>query len=138
MAHVLEYDIPFALHSAMPMAPAQPIRMVWAAVNRLTPEGRIMGLDHRLPREAALRGVTLGAARALRQEDEVGSIAVGKRANLTILEASPLDVPPTWIKDIPIWGTMLDGRLQPAPAAIDAAPAMPASAAGDDDSPGSQ
>lgn len=121
LAAVLEHDVPLSFGSDMPMAPAQPLLLVWAAVNRLTAEGRIPGPGHQLPRTAALRAVTLGAAHALRQEDSIGSIAVGKRANLTILEASPLDVPATWIKDIPVWGTMLDGRVQPVPSGPDAA-----------------
>jgi hypothetical protein len=116
MAEVLKHGMPFSFRSAMPMAPARPLLLVYAAVNRLTAEGRIMGPEHKVPREAALRAVTLGAAHAIRQEDEVGSIVVGKRADLTILEANPLDVPPTWIKDIPVWGTMLEGRVQPLPA----------------------
>jgi hypothetical protein len=112
----------------MPLAPAKPLRLVYAAVNRLTGEGRIMGEAHKIPRDAALRAVTLGAAYSLQQEGQIGSIAVGKRANLSILEANPLDVPPTWIKDIPVWGTMLEGRIQPAPPAPEA-PTPPRSAA---------
>jgi len=121
LATVLEHAVPLSFGSDMPMAPAQPLLLVWAAVNRLTAEGRIPGPAHQLPRAAALRAVTLGAAHALRQEDSIGSIAVGKRANLTILAASPLDVPATWIKDIPVWGTMLDGRVQPVPPGPNAA-----------------
>jgi hypothetical protein len=116
MKEVLEQDLDFSFHSGMPMAPPKPLLLVWAAVNRLTAEGQIMGPEHQVPREAALRAVTLGAAYAIRQEQDVGSIEVGKRANLTVLEANPLDVPATWIKDIPVWGTMLEGRVQLAPA----------------------
>lgn len=128
MAEVLKHGMPFSFRSSMPMAPAKPLLLVYAAVNRLTAEGRIMGPEHKVPREAALRAVTLGAAHAIRQEDVVGSIEVSKRADLTILEANPLDVPPTWIKDIPVWGTMLEGRVQPVPAAPparSAGPSMP-------------
>jgi hypothetical protein len=42
---------------------------------------------------------------------------VGKDANLTVLEKSPYEVEPKAVKDIVVWGTMLEGRLQPAPAA---------------------
>ncbi len=138
MANVLEHDLPFAFHSGMPMAPAKPLQLIYAAVNRLTGEGRIMGAVHQVPREAALAAVTLGAAHALRQEDSIGSIEVGKRANLTILEANPLEVPPTWIKDIPVWGTMLDGRLQPAPPATEQPTPAPRRAASADGAGGSE
>jgi hypothetical protein len=34
-------------------------------------------------------------------------------ANLTILEADPLAVDPKTLKDIPIWGTVYEGRVFP-------------------------
>lgn len=126
MAEVLKHDLPFSFGSGMPMGPAKPLQLMYAAVNRLTGEGRIMGETHKVPREAALRAVTLGAAHSIQQEESIGSIEVGKRANLTILEANPLDVPSTWIKDIPVWGTMLEGRVQPAPPPSEEAAAAPA------------
>ena len=50
-------------------------------------------------------------------EHRVGSIEVGKDANVTVLEQSPYGVAPEKVKDIQVWGTMLEGRVQPAPAA---------------------
>jgi predicted amidohydrolase YtcJ len=46
-------------------------------------------------------------------EHEVGSIRAGKKADFTVLEADPFDVPPLELKDIPIWGTVFEGV--PAP-----------------------
>ena len=46
---------------------------------------------------------------------EVGSITPGKRANFTILEADPFEVDPMTIKDIGVWGTVFEGRVQPIP-----------------------
>lgn len=40
---------------------------------------------------AALRTATFDAARALRWQDQIGSVTVGKLADLLILDASPLD-----------------------------------------------
>ena len=98
----------------MPMAPAKPLQLVWAGVNRTTFEGPVTGPEHRVSVDAALKAITLDAAYSIRMEDKVGSIAVGKDANLTVLEQSPYDVPPAQLKDIPVWGTMLEGRVQPA------------------------
>ncbi len=106
-----------SLHSDMPMAPAKPLQLVWSAVNRVTAEGKVSGPDQRLDLETALRAVTIDAAYSIRLEDEVGSIVPGKLANFTVLEASPFDVEPTSIKDIKVWGTVLEGRVQQAPAA---------------------
>ncbi len=104
-----------SLHSDMPMAPARPLQLVWSAVNRVTAEGKVSGPDQRLDLETALRGVTIDAAFSIRLEDEVGSIVPGKLANFTVLEANPFDVEPTSIKDIKVWGTVLEGRVQQAP-----------------------
>ena len=45
-----------------------------------------------LPREAALRGVTLTAAEVLGLQDEMGSIDVGKRADLIVTTGDPLQI----------------------------------------------
>lgn len=110
---VLDHQGSLSFHSDMPMAPAKPLQLVWAAVNRLTFEGNVAGPEHKVPLEAALKAVTIDAAYSIQLEKRVGSIEVGKDANLTILEASPYDVDPAAIKDIGVWGTMLEGRLQP-------------------------
>lgn len=104
---------PISFHSDMPMAPGQPLFLVWAAVNRTTPSGRVAGPEHRLPVFDALRAVTIDAARSLRMETEIGSIAPGKFANFTILDADPFEVAPEAIKDIKIWGTVHEGRVFP-------------------------
>jgi hypothetical protein len=106
-----------SFHSDMPMAPAKPLQLVWAAVNRLTAEGDVAGPEHRVTLDQALEAITIDAAYSIQQEDEVGSIEVGKRANLTILEKSPYDVTAAELKGIRVWGTVLEGRVQPAPAA---------------------
>ena len=111
--YVLDHQGSLSFHSDMPMAPAKPLQLVWAAVNRLTFEGNVAGPEHKVPLDAALKAVTIDAAYAIQLEKRVGSIEVGKDANLTILETSPYDIDPTAIKDIGIWGTMLEGRLQP-------------------------
>ncbi|WP_315765448.1 MULTISPECIES: amidohydrolase [unclassified Bradyrhizobium] len=105
--------ISYSLHSDMPMAPGQPLFLMHCAVNRTTVSGRVAGPDQRISRLSALKAVTLEAAYALRLENEVGSIVPGKLANFTILGESPLTVDPAKIKDIPVWGTVQEGRVLP-------------------------
>jgi len=118
-----------SLHSDMPMAPAKPMQLVWAAVNRTTAEGPVAGAPHRVSVETALRAITLDAAYSIQMETRVGSIEAGKDANLTVLERSPYDVPAAALKDVKVWGTMLEGRLQPVgrpiPKTAQAAPDGP-------------
>ena len=43
----------------------------------------------------------------------VACLHVGKFADFTVLEQDPFTVAPMKIRDIPVWGTVLGGRLQP-------------------------
>lgn len=104
-----------SFHSDMPMAPAKPMQLVWAAVTRATAEGPVAGPQHKVPLDIALKAVTIDAAYSIQLEKRVGSIEVGKDANLSILEQSPYAVAPEKLKDIAVWGTMLEGRVQPVP-----------------------
>jgi predicted amidohydrolase YtcJ len=102
-----------SFHSDMPMAPAKPMQLVWAAVTRATAEGPVAGPQHKVSLDVALKAVTIDAAYSIQQEKKVGSIEVGKDANLSILDQSPYAVAPETLKDIQVWGTMLEGRVQP-------------------------
>jgi hypothetical protein len=106
--------IRWSLHSDMPMAPADPLFLMWCAVNRLTASGRVAAPEQRVTVEEALRGVTIEAAYSLKLEDEVGTISPGKRANLTILSENPLAADPAKLRDISVWGTVMEGRVLPA------------------------
>lgn len=127
LGDVVRNGIPFSLHSDMPMAPAKPLTLVQAAVTRQTVEGPVAGPQHRVSVEQAMRGITIEAAYSIRQEQKLGTISPGKDANLTILDESPWAVSPTKIASIPVWGTMLEGRLQPVERkVVSAAVAVPA------------
>jgi predicted amidohydrolase YtcJ len=110
---VLKHGGSLSFHSDMPMAPAKPLQLIWAAVNRFTYEGNVAGPKHKVPLEIALKAMTIDAAYSIQLESKVGSIEVGKDANLTILNEDPYGVPPEKLKEITVWGTMLEGRLQP-------------------------
>ena len=46
-------------------------------------------------------------------ENEIGSIRAGEIADFTVLGSDPYRVSKDKIKDIPVWGPVLEGRLQP-------------------------
>ena len=112
-ASVLKHHIPLSFHSDLPMAGSDPLFLAWCAVNRVTPSGRVAAPEQRISIEDALRGVTIEAAYSWQKENELGSIAPGKIANFTVLEQDPLAVEPIKLKDVPIWGTVFEGRLFP-------------------------
>jgi hypothetical protein len=105
--------VSYSLHSDMPMAPGQPLFLMHCAVNRTTVSGRVAAPDQRATRLGALKGVTLSAAHSLRMENDMGSIVPGKLANFSILEDNPLTVDAAKIKDIPVWGTVFEGKVLP-------------------------
>ncbi len=105
--------ISYSLHSDMPMAPGQPLFLMHCAVNRTTVSGRVAAPDQRASRLGALKGVSLNAAHALRLDHDMGSIVPGKLANFSILEDNPLTVDAAKIKDIPVWGTVFEGKVLP-------------------------
>jgi predicted amidohydrolase YtcJ len=107
---VRKHQIPLSFHSDLPMAPAAPLYLAWTAVNRETPSGRVISPEQRISVEDALRAVTIEAAYSWRKENELGSIAPGKIANFTVLEQDPLAIDPMKLKDIPIWGTVFEGK----------------------------
>jgi predicted amidohydrolase YtcJ len=108
-----------SFHSDFPMAPARPLTLVWVAVQRVASDGRVWGPEQRITLDRALRAVTIEAAWSLGLEDEIGTIAPGKRADFTVLERDPYAVAPGTLKDIPVWGPVFGGRprpLDPPPA----------------------
>jgi predicted amidohydrolase YtcJ len=113
MADVEKAGISYSFHSDMPMAPGQPLLLMWSGVNRVTNDGNVRGPQQRVSRLGALKAVTLNAAYSLRLDDEVGSIEPGKLANFTILAQNPVTSDPMNIKDIKVWGTVHEGRVLP-------------------------
>ena len=57
--------------------------------------------------------ITIDAAYQLGRDGEIGSIEVGKKADFTVLEEDPFEVPVESLKDIPLWGTVFEGKLFP-------------------------
>jgi len=106
--------VPFAIHSDAPITPIGPLFTAWCAVNRRTAAGRVLGAGERIPVEAALSAITLGAAYTLRMDGLVGSIEIGKFADFCVLEDDPLAVAPEALNDVRVWGTVLGGQIFPA------------------------
>ena len=106
--------VPFTIHSDAPVTPLDPLFTAWCAVNRQTASGRILGPNERINVEDALRAITLGAAFTLRLDHLVGSIEPGKYADFAVLDDDPTTVPVEALKDVSVWGTVIDGIARPA------------------------
>jgi hypothetical protein len=100
-ADLLDAGVPLAFGSDC--MPLDPLFGIHCAVN--APEER-----QRLPVTEALRAYTRGGAYAGFEEDRLGTIEVGKKADLVALEESPWDHPEA-IGDLDVSLTVLDGRI---------------------------
>ncbi len=61
--------------------------------------------------EQAIKGVTIFPAWQMRMEDKIGTLGVGKYADLVILEKTLFDVAPRDIADVKVMGTMMGGNF---------------------------
>ncbi|WP_326543977.1 amidohydrolase [Pseudorhodoferax sp.] len=107
----LAAGVPLAIHSDAPITPLAPLFTAWCAVNRHTASGRVLGERQRIGVDEALQAITLGAARSLKLDAEIGSIEVGKRADFCVLHDDPAASAPEALKDVRVWGTVLGGRV---------------------------
>jgi predicted amidohydrolase YtcJ len=105
----LERGIRFTLHADTPVSPMEPLRMVWAAVNRRTTSGVVLGPAERIAPMQALRAVTIDAAYQHFTEHDTGSLEPGKLADLVIVDRSPL-ADPEHIDQIRVLETIVGGR----------------------------
>ncbi|MGH0038314.1 MAG: amidohydrolase [Myxococcota bacterium] len=101
----------FTLHCDAPVVPHEPLRLVWAAVNRRTAGGDLLGPEQRIDAWRALQAVTIDAARQHFQDSLSGSLAPGKWADLVILDRSPLD-DPAHIDEIRVLETIVAGETR--------------------------
>jgi len=107
--------VPLTLHSDAPMAPLSPLTLVWAASERETISGAKGLATERLSRASALEAVTSGAARVIGRENEIGSIRAGKRADFVVLDADPMTVAGSELRDIKVLATVFAGAAYPTP-----------------------
>jgi predicted amidohydrolase YtcJ len=98
-----------SLHNDPPVTPEEPLRNISVAATRIAPSGRVLGPEERLTVEQAIRAQTIDAAWQLFADDVVGSLEVGKYADLVVLSADPRAVPAEDIGDLVVRATYLAG-----------------------------
>jgi predicted amidohydrolase YtcJ len=81
-----------SLHNDPPVTPEEPLRNISVAATRIAPSGR-----------------ALGPAYQLFSDVVIGSLEVGKYADMVVLSADPRAVPPEQIADLEVQRTYLAG-----------------------------
>ncbi len=105
----VERGMHFTIHCDSPVVPMEPLRLVWAAVNRRSASGASIGPEQRITPMQALRAVTIEAAYQHFEDDVKGSLEPGKLADLVILSRSPLEDPER-IDTIDVLETIVGGE----------------------------
>ena len=62
-------------------------------------------------RVAALKGITIWAAKSVFEEKNIGSIEIGKKANFTVLSTNLLEDEPEKIKNSAVISTIVNGKI---------------------------
>ncbi|WP_431247914.1 amidohydrolase family protein [Leifsonia xyli] len=78
---------------------------------RTVPRRRQTPASARLPIDLLLKGYTIDAARQLRIDDKVGSLEVGKLANLVVLGGDPVRAGASSVADIPVQAVFFEGAM---------------------------
>jgi predicted amidohydrolase YtcJ len=88
---------------------------IWAAVARTTMLGRYegdpFGRDEAVDVRTALRSVTIWAARQMFMEARIGSIEVGKLADLAVWDRDPYTVETAALQEMRCLLTIFDGKV---------------------------
>ena len=92
------------------LLPANPFWMIYFWVTRDSRLSGVLGPEERLTREEALRLMTINNAYLTMEEKIKGSLEPGKLADLVVLSADVLTVPPEQIRDIVPLMTMVGGN----------------------------
>jgi predicted amidohydrolase YtcJ len=97
-------------HTDFVVAPLDQLFMMWSAVNRVSRAGEVIGAGQKVTPLEALKAQTINAALQYGEQASKGSLEVGKRADLVVLDKNPLTVEPMAIKDIQVLETFKDGK----------------------------
>jgi predicted amidohydrolase YtcJ len=100
----------FTSHHDAPVANPDAMRVLSATVTRRTRSGDILGPDECVPVDIALKAMTLWSAWQHFEDDRKGSLAVGKLADMTLLDDNPMTVDPDELADIKVQATYKEGR----------------------------
>lgn len=107
----LDRNVIVTFHQDAPVTKPNMLHSVWCAVNRVSRQGRLIGSEQKITVYEALKAVTIHGAYQYFEEKLKGSLTVGKRADMIILDRCPLDVDCAEIRNISVVQTIKDGEV---------------------------
>jgi hypothetical protein len=104
----------FAYHSDSPVSNVGPLNYISEGAGRLWQKAprKVLGPDERVSVDDAIRAVTINAAYEMFSDDKLGSLEVGKQADLVVLSENPRKTPIEKIRNIGVKQTWIDGKQQ--------------------------
>lgn len=96
--------------SDWPVSTGNPWAAIAQAMTREGPYG-VLGAKERMTIDQMLRAYTINAARALRRDQEIGSIRPGKEADLILIDRDVTRLPPKEVAATRVLWTMLHGQI---------------------------
>ena len=110
----LDHGVRLALGTDWNVAPLNPMLTLYAATTRATLDGKNpQGWfpEQKLTIKEAIEAYTMGSAYAEFQENEKGSITVGKLADMVLLSDDVLSIDPAKIREIKVLKTWVGGKM---------------------------
>ena len=95
-----------------PVEDVDPIAGFHATVTRKTKDGSVFYPDQRMSRMEALKSYTMHGAYAAFQEDTIGSLKVGKYADVVVLSKDILTIPEDQIPTAEVVYTIVGGKVR--------------------------
>jgi predicted amidohydrolase YtcJ len=109
-ASALKAGVRFSLHSDYDVTEIGPLRCIENAVTRVMRDGgEVLAPEECISVEQGLRSMTIDAAWQAHMDHAVGSLEVGKYADLVILDEDPMTVDPNRLSQIRVRETWVEG-----------------------------
>ncbi len=111
---LLDTGAVLAFGSDTPVATMNPLEGIYSAVTRRTNDGKYPNgwiPDQKITVDEAVRAFTYGAAYAEFQENEKGTLEVGKLADLVIISDDIFTIDPVKIRDAKVLTTVVNGKV---------------------------
>lgn len=103
---VVERGARFSTHSDAPVAFPDTMRILSATVTRRSRSGDIIGPTQRVDVATALKAMTIWAAYEIFEDDQKGSLEVGKVADFVILSGDPTAMDPETLDQLKVMETI--------------------------------
>lgn len=96
--------------SDWPVSTPDVFKAIYQAETRKGESGEVLNPAQVVPRESMLYAYTINAARAMKQEEVIGSIEPGKAADFALVDRDVMTVPAEQMRDTKVLATMVAGE----------------------------